>query len=285
MLNWDALKILGQSMTLIRLSQQQLNVLASCPRKFQHLYLDNLSSPTTYEEQERLNWGSRFHLLIQQRELGLPIEPLVKKDPEMEECLKSFIETATEIFPKSKNPETFRQAEHTRSLNFQGYILTVIYDLLIGDRQQALILDWKTYRRPRDKSYLAKNWQTRLYPFVMVETSHYLPEQVSMTYWFVRPAEKHLPENLKFSYNQHRHEKTRQDLSQILSQLTHWLQRYQQDGELFPQIDASTGQCHSCQFAIRCDRDLESSPPVAESDDRELTEGWLSLDAIQEVSI
>ena len=273
-------------MTVLRLSQQQLNVLTSCPRKFQNLYLDNLSSPTTYEQQERLTWGSRFHLLMQQRELGLPIKPLVEEDPEMEECLNSFIDTAKEIFPNSKNDPTFRQAEHTRSLTFQGYILTVIYDLLILDRHKAFILDWKTYSRPQDKNFLAKNWQTRLYPFVLVETSHYLPEQVSMTYWFVRPQEKQLPENFKFSYNQQRHEKTRQDLRQILNQLNYWLERYQQDGEFFPQIDASTGLCNYCQFATRCQRHQDNSPPVAELEAKELTKDWLpNLDSIEEVSI
>lgn len=273
-------------MSLIRLSQQQLNLLTSCPKKFQNLYLDNLSSPTTYEEQESLTWGSRFHLLMQQRELGLPIQPLVEENWEMEQCLNSFIETASEIFPNSKNDEVFRQAEHTRSLTFQGYMLTVIYDLLILDRYKAQILDWKTYSRRQKKSDLAKNWQTRLYLFLMVETSNYLPEEVSMTYWFVRPLEKELPENLKFSYNQHRHEQTRQDLSQILSLLTFWLQRYQEDGEPFPQIDASIGLCHSCQFATRCQRHQQNSPPGLELEAKALTEDWLPhLDLIEEVSI
>ena len=120
----------------------------------------------------------------------------------------------------------------------------------------------------------------------MVETSDYLPEQVSMTYWFVRPGAKELPENLKFSYNQHRHEQTRQDLSQILSRLTHWLQEDRHDGKPFPQIDASTGQCNSCQFAIRCDRHRDTSPPAAESEEIDFAEDWLkNIDAIEEVSI
>lgn len=274
-------------MTAYRLSQQQLNVLSNCPRKFQHIYLDNLYLPTTYEEQEPLLWGTRFHLLMQQRELGLPIEPLISENPEMEQCFNAFLQAAPEILTPTNEEGVFRQAEYTRILNFPGYILTVIYDLLIAGPENAQILDWKTYRRHPNQSDLAKNWQTRLYPFVLVETSDYLPEEVSMTYWFVRGGVRGLPESLKFSYNQQSHEQIRQDLSLILSQLTYWLECYQEDGELFPQIDASTGECNFCQFAIRCQRFQQNGQ---EADEELVAAGqvvdWLSnLDSIEEVSI
>ena len=143
-------------MTAYRLSQQQLNVLSNCPRKFQHIYLENLYSPTNYEEQESLLWGSRFHLLMQQKELGLPIEPLIAEDPEMQQCFHAFLKAAPEILTPTDEEGVFRQAEHTRILNFSGYIFTVIYDLLIAGPENAQILDWKTYRRRPNQSDLAK---------------------------------------------------------------------------------------------------------------------------------
>lgn len=53
-------------------TQRLLNFIENCPRKFQHIYLEQLDSPLTPAQQEKPTWESRFHLLMQQRELGLP---------------------------------------------------------------------------------------------------------------------------------------------------------------------------------------------------------------------
>jgi hypothetical protein len=47
---------------------------------------------------------------------------------------------------------------------------------------------------------LAKNWQTRLYLYVLAETSAYPPDSLSMTYWFVQLPRS--PEQITFNYNQ-----------------------------------------------------------------------------------
>jgi hypothetical protein len=77
-------EIASHSDSKLRLSQGQLNLLETCPRKFQHIYLEQLGSPTTPEQQAHQAWGSRFHLLMQQRELGLPIEALMAADDQMQ---------------------------------------------------------------------------------------------------------------------------------------------------------------------------------------------------------
>ena len=171
----------------MRLSQGQLNLLERCPRQFQHTYLDLFGSPTTAEQQARQAWGSRFHLLMQQRELGLPIESLVREDLQLQHWMNAFATAAPEIL-NNLEPNTnniFRESEHYRTLQVQDYLLSVIYDLLIADDRQAQIFDWKTNPKLPKKSQLEKNWQTRLYLYVLAETSDYLPEQLSMTYWYV----------------------------------------------------------------------------------------------------
>ena len=176
---------MGKSLSsLTRLSQGQLNLLETCPPKFQEVYLDQLSSPISPQQQEKLTWGSRFHLLMQQRELGLPIESLLSEDEQLQHSITSLVNAAPEIL--QPDVQGRRDAEHCRTLQFQDYLLTVIYDLLITDDEGAQILDWKTYLQPENQTKLAKNWQTRLYLYVMAETSEYLPEQISMTYWFVK---------------------------------------------------------------------------------------------------
>ncbi|MFB2980373.1 PD-(D/E)XK nuclease family protein [Microseira sp. BLCC-F43] len=46
----------------MRRSQGHLNLLATCPRKYQHRFIDQLGSPTTPKQQERLACGSLFHI-------------------------------------------------------------------------------------------------------------------------------------------------------------------------------------------------------------------------------
>lgn len=265
----------------LRLSQGQLNLLEACPRKFQHIYLEQLGSPSTPEQQVHQAWGSRFHLLMQQRELGLPIESLIAEDAQMQRCVTSLLAAVPEIVvPTSDASDSWRQSEHRRTCSVHGYPITVIYDLLLLEDQQARILDWKTYPRPPQQRWLARNWQTRLYPFVLAETSSYIPEQISLTYWFVQVQDDQtqalLPQSFTFSYDSTLHEQTRQELTQLLEQLTGWLERYQQ-GEPFPQINEAIERCEDCQFSGRCQRhsvDLEGSP-VAD---------WLgNLDRIDEV--
>jgi len=235
---------------LTRLSQGQLNVLETCPRKFQHIYFDQLGTPVSPEQQERLTWGSRFHLLMQQRELGLPVTSLVQEDTQLDYWLTGLVNAAPEL--SNPEPESFREAEHCRTLYFQGYLLTVIYDLLIAEEDSAQILDWKTYPQPKNRDWLAQDWQTRLYLYVLAETSDYWPEQISMSYWFVKSQPS--AQSLKFTYNSAQHQKTREDLTQLLTRLAGWLQAYHDQGLAFPQVAASLGRCRDCTFALRCQR-------------------------------
>ncbi|MBW4488424.1 MAG: PD-(D/E)XK nuclease family protein [Trichocoleus desertorum ATA4-8-CV12] len=267
----------------MRLSQGQLNLLETCPRKFQHIYLEQLGSPSTPEQQAHQAWGSRFHLLMQQQELGLPIDALMAEDAQMQRCVSTLLAAVPEIVgpAATSSGSTWRQSEHRRTCSVQGYPITVIYDLVMLE-EQARILDWKTYPRPPQRSWLAHNWQTRLYPFVLAETSPYLPEQISLTYWFVQaqddPTKAPLPQSLTFPYSSAWHEQTRQELTQLLQQLTGWLERYQQ-GEPFPQVNVALEHCDDCQFSGRCQRHSSDSEvaPVAD---------WLAdLDRIDEVML
>ncbi len=205
---------------LMRLSQGHLNLLETCPPKFQQIYLDNLPSFAPPELEEKLNWGSHFHLLMQQRELGLPIESLLQEEQELDHSIKALIQAAPNILDQ-ENSCSWREAEHSRTLSFGNYLLTVVYDLLIASKNQAQIIDWKTYLQPPKKNNLAHNWQTRLYLYVLAETSEYLPEQISMTYWFVKLPQQ--PKHYTFSYSFEKHLQIKNDLTTLLTNLDQWL--------------------------------------------------------------
>ncbi len=242
----------------LRLSQGHLNLLRTCPRKFQYSILERIPYPLPPEQQEHLEWGSQFHLLMQQRELGLPLPPFLALDPRFQSCWEGLIEANPSLFAPSPSVR-FRASEHQRTIGFQGYLITVIYDLVILAESVGKIIDWKTYNRPETDEVLKENWQTRLYLFVLKETSDYYPEQLAMIYWFVKPQSqdkkilKNIPQATEIRYNQKEHESTEKQLHQQLNQLTQWLQEYER-GIDFPQVPVSASQCSHCPFALRCDR-------------------------------
>ena len=80
----------------LNLSQGHLNTLNQCDRRFQHLFLDGLVVPSSPEQQASLDWGNRFHLLMQQRELELPIEVMTAQDNDLKSSLDKLLEIAPE---------------------------------------------------------------------------------------------------------------------------------------------------------------------------------------------
>jgi hypothetical protein len=221
---------MGTNYFKMRLSQGQLNLLETCPPKFQQVYLERFTFLPHPEQQENLSWGNCFHLLMQQRELGLPVESLLQENEELNRAYQALAEAAPEILVRDSHQ--WREAEHTRTLGVNNYLLTVIYDLLIADSQQARIFDWKTYLKPQNKTKLAKNWQTRLYLYLLAETSEYLPDRISMTYWFVKLPNQ--PKSLTFNYSQVEHQKTQRDLTKLLTKLDDWLEAYWHQNSPFP---------------------------------------------------
>lgn len=255
---------------MMRLSQTQLNLLEACPRRFQHTYIEQLGSPVTAEQQARLSWGTKFHRMMQQYALGLPVTMLEAIDPEvaqLQACVRSLISAAPSLFAADVYPHS----EYRRTWEFEGYLFTAIYDLLLmGD--EAQIFDWKTYPRPQRSNRLAQNWQTRLYPLVLTMTTDYSPDRIVMTYWFVQPDEAaDEPQTLSFRYSAAQCERDRQQLIQLLDRLATWLQAYAQ-GEHFPQTPLHSA-CRGCSFQRRCQRESDDSADVQNLDD--VAEVWL----------
>jgi hypothetical protein len=224
--------------------------LNTCPRKFQYIYCDRLTAPIDPEQEEKMAWGSHFHLLMQQKELGLPINPFLETDDKLKQWVDGVTQSIPEVFDPSLS--SLRESEHCRTLELTGYLFTVIYDLLIMTPERSEIIDWKTHPRPTSSHRLAQNWQTKLYLYVLAETSEYLPEQISMTYWFVQSEPQ--PKSQRFVYNNYLHTETEKELLECLKQLDKWLENYYQSGINFPLVSESAGHCQNCNFAVRCDR-------------------------------
>ncbi len=250
---------------MIRISQRHLKILETCPRQFEYIYCDRLTLPMSPIQQSKTQLGSDFHLLMHQRELGLPIEPILARFPQLNTWMEAVDQKAPELF--QPDSQTWRESEHVRTLAIDNYLFTAIYDLLILQPEQADIIDWKTYPLPRYKKDLDLEWQTRLYLYLLAETSKYLPKQIAFTYWFIQSSPQ--PKSVKISYTLKQHRQTQADLHALLDHLTNWLDAYRSRQEPFPQVAASMGLCQHCNFAARCNREQLDpiNPDVFTSDD------------------
>ena len=285
------------------LSQAHLTLLSTCDRKYQYIFLEALSGPSTAEQQLTTQWGSQFHLLMQQRALDLPVAVLAKSSAEMVTSMTALEQVAPDVFEHlsaaanaaDRAPgRAFNQSEHRRTLAFNGYLLTVVYDLLVYSPEAGQIFDWKTHQHPPRRQWLQADWQTRLYLYVLAETTDLKPEQLSMTYWFVRLSDRLAPEPVsekrsaepaqptayRFDYSAAQHLRTQQDLQQLTDRLT---RMRQQDN--FPKVDVAKGLCDRCPFNVRCDR-LPASTPLPTTPYRLLqSASQITVDQIDEIPL
>ncbi len=240
-------------MNLQRLSQGHLKTLQECPRKFEHIYLSSLATLSPTDRQQSMQFGSDFHRLLQQQELGMSIEPFLVANPKIQAAVAGLEKAAPHLF--APNPEIERHSEQVRTLMITGenaenpYLFTAIYDLLLLGAK-AQIIDWKTYGRPARAEQLDREWQTRLYLYMLVATSDYAPADVSFTYWFVQ---SNPPQSVTFGYSEQQYQQTQQELRELVDRLSDWLIQYRQ-GKHLPQVEIESKLCQSCQFAARCDR-------------------------------
>lgn len=233
-----------------QISQSHLNLFATCPRKFQYIYIEQLLSPCVAQQSSNLALGNRFHRFMQQRELGLPTEAILAADQALHDSFQALANVAPNIvYPQ---PNTSREAEHRRTLLKGNFLLTGIYDLLICQENQAQIIDWKTYPKPPNSKKIINSWQTRLYLYLLAETSAYPPDAIQFIYWFVHLTEK--PQCLTIQYNEEKHQATTQDLNKLLTKISQSWKQYQQTRKSFPQVEESKGYCLDCPFTLPCER-------------------------------
>lgn len=234
-------------------SQHNLQDYLDCPRRFQLRYLDRLAWPAVQSEpileQERhMQLGERFHQLVQQHQLGLPVEALqsgAESDPELFAWWQAYLHNLPEDLPPQ------RRVEFTLAAPFAGYRLLAKYDLLaIQPGESARIVDWKTNRRRPAAARLRDRAQTRLYPFLLALAGAGLnggvdwrPEQVDLTYWFTAEPEK----PLRFPYSRSQF----QEDEKLLRALIDAIRRVA--GQPMP-MTGDERQCALCNYRSYCER-------------------------------
>ncbi|MFM7885233.1 MAG: PD-(D/E)XK nuclease family protein, partial [Pseudanabaena sp.] len=156
------------------ISQDHLNIWEACRRKYQYSFLEVLILPEVdLDRKEKLQLGAKFHLLMQQKEIGLDISALASSDAQLQTWLNAFEKRPPAMIAGDRLCEhrrtldisdtTLHDDSENRERNQGHFVLTAIYDMVILGDCQAQILDWKTHQAPIPFHKLKANWQTRLY--------------------------------------------------------------------------------------------------------------------------
>ncbi len=272
----------------MRLSQGHLSLLETCPRQFQHqileqLSLQNLAGQTLGgqdwegDPEARLRSGSEFHQLVQQRSLSLPIEVLLAEASPLQTWFRAFEQAEPDLFTVTETSR-FAESEHVRTLAMLGHSLVVVYDYVVLEAERALILDWKTYGKPKGAQSIVESWQSRLYLYVLSRTSHYSPDHIAMRYWFFKSNGTAQP--LDLSYCEAKHQDIDRQLTALLTQFNQWLAAYTQESTPFPQTP-QWDTCDRCAYAVRCGRSRLN--PLDSPLDSPWRAGSIEWDAIPEI--
>lgn len=269
-----------------RFSQSKLSAYASCPQLFYLRYIKELDWPAlvsepVLEREQHFENGSRFHLLVQQYVAGIPKQDITQTihDDKLMAWWNSFMQF---------NPVhelTGRQlAEYTLSTRVAGFALDAKFDLLVVHPDDSFtIFDWKTNQRLPSYAKLEKNFQTRVYRYVvakagdiLIEPHETLPENIKITYWFVEFPE----ESVEIQYSPH----AMQDDEQALSRIIHEINSLLDDS--FSKTE-SLQMCELCQYRSYCDRGVSAgswSQENAESEETEDLLNSLNFDDIGEIA-
>ncbi|NOY98320.1 MAG: PD-(D/E)XK nuclease family protein [Chloroflexi bacterium] len=238
-------------------SQSSLQDYSDCPRRFQLRYIDHLAWPAvgsepTQEYERHQEEGLLFHRLVQQHLIGLPIEKLARlaNTPNLNRWWDHY-EKDFGSFENFRSLDLY--PEYTLSAPLGEHRLVAKYDLLaVKPGEQALIYDWKTYRkRPRDE-WLATRWQTRLYRALLTQAGDHLngsnsivPERIEMIYWFANFPN----EPACFPYNAAQFKRDWDSVTKIVDEIS--------SASEFPLTD-DEHKCRFCTYRSYCDRGVKA---------------------------
>lgn len=238
-------------------SQHNLQDYVDCARRFELRYLLKLDWPALQTEpvrefERRQDLGRRFHEMVHQATLGIPMEQIVaqESDPELVEWWDTYANSAL-----IRDLPALRKPEFNLSAPFANVRLVAKYDLLaIEPGNLITIVDWKTSPKPTPHSYLAARLQTRVYPFLVVEAGRVifggapvLPEQVVMIYWFTSAPDQ----AVQFHYSLKQYQTDREVLAGWIREII-----ARRSGQF--SLTSEEKKCQFCVYRSLCNRGVKA---------------------------
>lgn len=262
-------------------TQGSLADFVDCPRRFELRHIKRLRYPALEAEpalrfEARTRQGARFHKLVQQHLLGVPADLLARSlddDEELARWWANFLARGLSNLPAD------RHAEISLAATLGGRRLIAKYDLIaLEPGGEAVIVDWKTWRRVPPRQRLAGRMQTILYRYLLAGAGAHLyggrpipPENIRMIYCFVAVG----GERSEFSYSS---SDMRADEAYLLDLL-----RGIEAAEDFPLTDVES-RCRFCNFRSLCERgEAGQLEQLDEFDEPEEADLALDFDQIAEI--
>lgn len=261
-------------------TQGSLQDAADCPRRFELRYIKRLRYPAVeavpaLQFERRTRQGARFHKMVQQHLLGVPAETLAASladDPELTKWWDTFRRTGLAGLPGQ------RQAEITLQTHLSGRRLIAKYDLLALDAGgEAVIVDWKTWRRVPAEQRLKSRLQTILYRYVLAKAGAHLyggaipPEKIRIIYCFVALGDQR--HSIDYSPQQ-----LRDDEAYLLNLIA------EIDGAEQFALTEDRARCRFCTYRSLCERgEAGALDWLDEEDDLEEEDYALDFDQIAEI--
>ncbi len=234
-------------------SAASLQDFVDCPRRFQLRHMLKLAWPAIESEpvlevETLMQLGRQFHRMVQQRQLGIPIEQLqdLIKDNTLQRWWENYLRFESQSVIKGR-----RFPEVAMSAPFGAARLVAQMDLvLVSDEGRVFIYDWKTSRHRPHRSWLTSRLQSRVYPYLLSQGgAHFTdglliePRQIEMIYWFAD-----FPDQAeKISYSQGQFESDRVFLKGLVEEI---INLGRNDFPLTSKID----RCRYCVYRSLCDR-------------------------------
>lgn len=273
-------------------SQRNLQDYVDCRRRFQLRYLDRLAWPAVeaeplIEQEQRLQAGAAFHRLVQRFLIGVPIDRLSAMDEsvspnnrDLKRWWQNFLGYSGVV------PGENILVEGVLSAQISSYRLLAKYDLIRWDADgsdtRVTIFDWKTSQHRPTRQWLAERMQTRIYPYLLMQTGSpivivekLLPEQVEMVYWFAEyPQEPH-----RFAYSTEQYQVDHDYLTGLVCEIEGLT-----EGDY--QLTSDESKCKYCTYRSLCDRGIAAGLLDQESIDQEAGDVYdidIDFDQIAEI--
>ena len=265
-------------------TQGSLGDYAACARRFDLRFIKRMRYPALETQaplqfETRMRQGARFHKLVQQHLLGVPVDALtasLANDEELGRWWANYLARGLTDLPAARYPEITLQAP------LAGRRLIATYDLLaLAPGGAAVIIDWKTGARVPPRSTLSGRMQTIVYRYVLAQAGAHLyagesipPERIRMDYVYVARA----GERLSFDYSAAQMREDEALLSGMIADI--------ERADAFPLTDDER-RCRFCSYRSLCDRgepgrleEIDLDEYEAEEEDEELS---LDFDQIAEI--
>ncbi|MEM8857095.1 MAG: PD-(D/E)XK nuclease family protein [Chloroflexota bacterium] len=257
---------------MIQLTPAKVVTWLRCERCFQLNYVDSFNWPREPLDSGAIGAmekGEVFHMLVAQflassGEFEIKVELL---EPDVYAWWSTFLARVpvTTLNSDSVQVETSFEVILNSTVKLFGRI-----DCLKVGAKTIEIFDWKT-GKPKSRSDLMTDWQTRLYLALLAESRSKLGltdlplDHISITYWYSRDPNQ----SVKISYNKTWHTENWQEIVTIADQIA---KRLNESNDVWPLTNDLT-QCAKCAYAPLLGEDSKPHfPDNALSDDDRMKE-------------